>query len=164
MKNLLDKYFKISESGSKIRTETFAGLTTFMTMSYIIFVNPSIMEQSGMPVQAVMVATCLASAISTLIMGVLANYPIGLAPSMGINAFFTFLSIANGQTSCLPILIIIAQHNNIGDFHAFLHSLVLFLDIYHIVRYRFFLGGLKVHVFIQPGPVFKISKAGISGI
>ena len=90
MKNLLDKYFKISESGSKIRTETFAGLTTFMTMSYIIFVNPSIMEQSGMPVQAVMVATCLASAISTLIMGVLANYPIGLAPSMGINAFFTF--------------------------------------------------------------------------
>ncbi len=90
MKRRIDGYFKISQSGGRIRTEIFGGFTTFMTMSYIIFVNPDIIAPSGMPAEAVMVATCLASAISTLIMGILANYPIGLAPSMGVNAFFTF--------------------------------------------------------------------------
>lgn len=90
MKSILDNFFKIYSSNSSIKTEVIAGLTTFMTMSYIIFVNPNIMAQSGMDVQAVMVATCLASAFATFLMGILANYPIGLAPSMGINAFFTF--------------------------------------------------------------------------
>ena len=90
MLNKIDKYFQISQSGGRIRTEIFGGFTTFMTMSYIVFVNPDIMAPSGMPAEAVMVATCLASAVSTFIMGVLANYPIGLAPSMGVNAFFTF--------------------------------------------------------------------------
>ncbi len=90
MKNFIDNFFKIYSSNSNIKTEVIAGLTTFMTMSYIIFVNPNIMAQSGMDVQAVMVATCLASAFATFLMGILANYPIGLAPSMGINAFFTF--------------------------------------------------------------------------
>lgn len=90
MLNKIDKYFQISQSGGRIRTEIFGGFTTFMTMSYIVFVNPDIMAPSGMPAEAVMVATCLASAVSTFIMGVLANYPIGLAPSMGVNVFFTF--------------------------------------------------------------------------
>ena len=90
MLNKIDKYFQISQAGGRIRTEIFGGFTTFMTMSYIVFVNPDIMAPSGMPADAVMVATCLASAVSTFIMGVLANYPIGLAPSMGVNAFFTF--------------------------------------------------------------------------
>lgn len=90
MKNFIDKYFKISASGSNFKTETIAGITTFMTMSYIIFVNPSIMAPSGMDVQSVTVATCIASAFATLMMGILSNYPIGLAPSMGINAFFTY--------------------------------------------------------------------------
>lgn len=90
MKRCIDGYFKISQSGERIRTEIFGDFATFMTMSYIIFVNPDIITPSRMPAEAVMVATCLASAISTLIMGILANYPIDLAPSMGVNAFLTF--------------------------------------------------------------------------
>lgn len=90
MKKFIDKYFGISSSGSSIRAEILGGVTTFMTMSYIIFVNPDIISKSGMPFDAVMVATCLAAALATLMMGLYAHYPIGLAPSMGINAFFTY--------------------------------------------------------------------------
>ena len=90
MSKFINNFFRIHDSGSNIRTELLAGVTTFMTMSYIIFVNPEIIAKSGMPSGAVMVATCLASAIGSLVMGLYANYPIGLAPSMGINAFFTF--------------------------------------------------------------------------
>lgn len=90
MKKFIDKYFGITSSESSIRNEILGGVTTFMTMSYIIFVNPDIISKSGMPFDAVMVATCLAAAIATLMMGLYAHYPIGLAPSMGINAFFTY--------------------------------------------------------------------------
>lgn len=90
MKRFIDGYFGVTSSGSSMKTEILAGVTTFMTMSYIIFVNPSIIAKSGMPFDAVMVATCLSAALATIMMGVYANYPIGLAPSMGINAFFTF--------------------------------------------------------------------------
>ncbi|WP_050463023.1 NCS2 family permease [Herbaspirillum autotrophicum] len=86
----LDKFFKLSDNGTTVRTELLAGLTTFLTMAYIIFVNPSILGDAGMPKDSVFVATCLAAAVGTLIMGLYANYPIGLAPGMGLNAYFAY--------------------------------------------------------------------------
>ncbi|SFH46696.1 NCS2 family permease [Modicisalibacter xianhensis] len=90
LKRQLNSFFKLEEHQTSIRTEIVAGLTTFLTMAYIIFVNPSVLAQAGMDQGAVFVATCLAAAIGCLIMGLLANYPIALAPGMGLNAFFTF--------------------------------------------------------------------------
>ena len=87
---MLDNFFKLSEHGTTVRTEILAGLTTFLTMAYIIFVNPDILSAAGMDREAVFVATCLAAAIGSLIMGLYANYPIALAPGMGLNAFFAF--------------------------------------------------------------------------
>lgn len=86
----LDNYFGITGAGSSIRTEVVAGITTFLTMAYIIFVNPNILAAAGMPKDAVFVATCLAAAVASLIMGLYARYPIALAPGMGLNAFFAF--------------------------------------------------------------------------
>ena len=86
----LENYFKLSEHGTNVRTEVLAGLTTFLTMAYIIFVNPSILGDAGMPKDAVFVATCVAAAVGTLIMGLYANFPIGLAPGMGLNAYFAY--------------------------------------------------------------------------
>lgn len=83
-------FFRFAENQTSYRKEILAGLTTFATMSYIIFVNPAILAASGMDFGAVMVATCVSAAIGTLIMGLLANYPIALAPGMGINAYFSF--------------------------------------------------------------------------
>ncbi len=83
-------YFRLKEANTNPRQEMLAGLTTFLTMSYIIFVNPNILSVAGMPVESVFVATCLASALGTFIMAVVANYPFALAPGMGLNAFFTF--------------------------------------------------------------------------
>ncbi|WP_148253834.1 NCS2 family permease [Aidingimonas lacisalsi] len=90
MKRLLNDHFKLDEHGTSIRTEVIAGITTFLTMAYIIFVNPSILSEAGVDYGAVFVATCLAAAIGCLIMGLWANYPIALAPGMGLNAFFTY--------------------------------------------------------------------------
>jgi adenine/guanine/hypoxanthine permease len=89
-KSLLDRYFGLPEHGTEIRTEFLAALTTFLTMVYIVFVNPQILANAGMDKGAVFVATCLAAAISSVAMGLLANYPIALAPGMGLNAFFAF--------------------------------------------------------------------------
>ncbi|WP_017430479.1 NCS2 family permease [Vreelandella jeotgali] len=86
----LDRHFKLSEHNTSVKTEVIAGVTTFLTMAYIIFVNPSILAQAGMDEGAVFVATCLAAALGCLIMGIWANYPIALAPGMGLNAFFTY--------------------------------------------------------------------------
>ena len=87
---MLEKYFGLSEHGTTVRTEILAGFTTFLTMAYIIFVNPLILGETGMDKGAVFVATCIASALATSIMGLYANYPLALAPGMGLNAFFTF--------------------------------------------------------------------------
>jgi AGZA family xanthine/uracil permease-like MFS transporter len=87
---MLEKIFKLKENGSDVRTEIVAGLTTFLTMAYIIFVNPSILGDAGVPKDAVFVATCLAAALGTAIMGLYANYPIGMAPGMGLNAYFAY--------------------------------------------------------------------------
>ncbi len=87
---MLERLFKLSENGTTVRTEVIAGLTTFLTMAYIIFVNPAILSDTGMDRGAVFVATCLAAAIGCFIMGFVANYPIAQAPGMGLNAFFTY--------------------------------------------------------------------------
>jgi AGZA family xanthine/uracil permease-like MFS transporter len=87
---MLESLFKLREHGTNARTEILAGLTTFLTMSYIIFVNPEILGTTGMDKGAVFVATCLAAALGCLIMAFLANWPIGMAPGMGLNAFFAF--------------------------------------------------------------------------
>ncbi|KAA8676749.1 NCS2 family permease [Vibrio gigantis] len=87
---MFEKLFKLSENGTNVRTEIIAGLTTFLTMAYIIFVNPMILADAGMDHGAVFVATCLAAAIGCFIMGFVANYPIAQAPGMGLNAFFTY--------------------------------------------------------------------------
>lgn len=87
---LLEKQFKLSENATTVKTELIAGVTTFLTMAYIIFVNPSILSEAGMDYGAVFVATCVAAAIGCFIMGLFANYPIAQAPGMGLNAFFTY--------------------------------------------------------------------------
>jgi AGZA family xanthine/uracil permease-like MFS transporter len=87
---MLGNYFKLSEHNTNVRTELIAGATTFLAMAYIIFVNPEILSASGMDRNAVFVATCVAAAIGSLFMGLYANYPIALAPGMGLNAYFAF--------------------------------------------------------------------------
>ena len=87
---MLERLFQLKAHNTTVRTELLAGLTTFLTMAYILFVNPEMLAKTGMDHGAVFVATCLAAAIGSLIMGLLANYPIALAPGMGLNAFFTY--------------------------------------------------------------------------
>lgn len=87
---LLEKVFKLAEHKTTVKTEVVAGLTTFLTMAYIIFVNPAILGDAGMPKDAVFVATCLIAALGTGIMALYANYPIALAPGMGLNAYFAY--------------------------------------------------------------------------
>jgi len=90
---MIEKYFKFRERGTDLKTEIIAGITTFITMAYIIFVQPAVLSQGGMDFGAVMVATCFSSAIATLIMGLYANYPIALAPGMGENFYFVYTVI-----------------------------------------------------------------------
>jgi|TARA_X000000950_G_scaffold9140_1_gene10085 AGZA family xanthine/uracil permease-like MFS transporter len=90
MKKITEKLFKLNENNTTIKQEFIAGFTTFITMAYIIFVNPQIMAQSGMDLGAIFVGTCIAASAACIFMGLYANWPIGLAPGMGLNAFFTF--------------------------------------------------------------------------
>ena len=90
---MLEKLFALRENATTPRTEVLAGLTTFLTMAYIIFINPSILGDAGMPKGAVFVATCLVAAAGSLIMGLYANYPIALAPGMGLNAYFAYVVV-----------------------------------------------------------------------
>lgn len=87
---MFSNYFKVKQSGSDVKTEVIAGFTTFITMAYIIFVNPAILSQTGLDKNAVFVATCIGAAVGTLIMALYANLPFALAPGMGLNAFFTY--------------------------------------------------------------------------
>ncbi len=96
---MLNSFFKLQEHGTNVRTEIIAGISTFLTMAYIIAVNPGILSNAGMDFGSVFVATCIAAAFGTAIMGLLANYPVALAPGMGLNAFFTFgVVLGMGQT------------------------------------------------------------------
>jgi AGZA family xanthine/uracil permease-like MFS transporter len=86
----LERYFEFKQLGTDWKTEILAGITTFMTMAYIVFVNPAILHETGMPLAAVTAATCISAAIGSLLMGAFARYPIALAPGMGLNAYFTY--------------------------------------------------------------------------
>lgn len=90
MRERLEAYFEFASLGTTWRTEVLAGLTTFVTMAYIIFVNPAVLAKTGMPIAAVTAATCLCAAFGSMLMGVLARYPLALAPGMGLNAYFTY--------------------------------------------------------------------------
>src|SRR3984885_4469581 len=90
MTKTLERYFEFQRLGTNWRTETLAGVTTFLTMAYIVLVNPAILAQTGMPLPAVTAATCLSAAFGSILMGMIARYPIALAPGMGLNAYFTY--------------------------------------------------------------------------
>ena len=87
---MIERYFRLKENQTTVRAEFLGGLTTFITMAYIVVVNPQILSKAGMPVEGVVFATCVASAAATLVMGLYANYPIALAPGMSLNAYFTY--------------------------------------------------------------------------
>ena len=94
-----EKQFKLREHNTDVKTEVLAGITTFMTMAYIIFVNPGILSATGMPFGSLLVATCLGAALATFLMAFLANYPFALAPGMGLNAFFAFTVVLGMKIS-----------------------------------------------------------------
>jgi len=96
MRQWLERYFEFQALGTDWRTEVLAGFTTFMTMAYIVFVNPAILHETGMPLAAVTAATCISAAVGSFLMGGLARYPIALAPGMGLNAYFTY-SVVKGM-------------------------------------------------------------------
>src|ERR1700677_3896431 len=89
-KTWLDRYFKLAENHTSVKQEMLGGITTFVTMAYIVVVNPQILAQAGMPPEGVVFATCISAAVATLVMGLYANYPIALAPGMSLNAYFTY--------------------------------------------------------------------------
>lgn len=96
---MLTRFFDLENHGTTVRTELFAGLTTFLTMAYIVVVNPMILGAAGMPIAGVAVATCLSAGIGSILMGLLSNYPLALAPGMGLNAYFTYTVV---KTMGLP--------------------------------------------------------------
>src|SRR5262245_45797602 len=100
MRVMLERWFKLRENGTTTRIELGAGLTTFLTMSYILFVQPALLagEPSRMDLGAVTAATCISSALATLLMGLWARYPVALAPGMGINAYFVYTLIPAAAT------------------------------------------------------------------
>src|SRR6201997_2485242 len=87
---MIDRYFKLSENRTSLKQEMLGGITTFVTMAYIIIVNPQILAQAGMPAEGVVFATCISAAVASLVMGLYANYPIAMAPGMSLNAYFTY--------------------------------------------------------------------------
>ena len=87
---MLEKIFKLKEKGTTVKTEVLAGVTTFLAMAYILAVNPQMLGETGMSVQGVFLATAISSAVATIIMGLLANYPVALSAGMGVNALFTY--------------------------------------------------------------------------
>lgn len=102
MREQLETYFEFERLGATWRTEILAGFTTFVTMAYIIFVNPGILSETGMPFTGVLAATCVAAAIGSILMGCFARYPIALAPGMGLNAYFTY-SVVKGMGVAWPV-------------------------------------------------------------
>lgn len=91
--SFLHRFFKLTEKKTTLKTEIIAGITTFFTMVYIVFVNPSILGDAGMDKQVVFVTTCLIAALGTIAMGLFSNLPIALAPAMGLNAFFAYVVV-----------------------------------------------------------------------
>src|SRR5579863_4937617 len=98
----IETYFEFTRLGTNWRTEILAGVTTFLTMAYIVLVNPAILSAAGMPLPAVTAATCLSAAFGSILMGIIARYPIALAPGMGLNAYFTY-SVVQGMGVRWPV-------------------------------------------------------------
>lgn len=96
MVHMLEKYFKLKDHGTTVRTEVTAGLTTFLTMAYIVVVNPAILHSAGVPFEQVFMATVIAAVVGSLLMGLFANYPIAIAPGMGLNAYFASVVATQG--------------------------------------------------------------------
>lgn len=92
---MLEKFFKLKENKTDVKTEIMAGITTFMTMAYILAVNPNILSAAGMDAHAVLIATALAAFVGTAMMALFANYPFALAPGMGLNAYFAYTVVLN---------------------------------------------------------------------
>ncbi|MDP4204340.1 MAG: solute carrier family 23 protein, partial [Bacteroidota bacterium] len=91
---MLDRFFKLTDNKTNVRTEVIAGVTTFMTMAYILFLNPNILSVTGMDKNAVFFATAVGAGIVTIAMGLIANFPMALAPGMGLNALFATVAVA----------------------------------------------------------------------
>ena len=96
---MVNKFFGLSERQTNVRTEFIAGATTFLTMAYIIFVNPAILSTTGMDKQALIATTCIVSALATLITGIFGKAPIAMAPGMGLNAFFAYTLVLNNKVN-----------------------------------------------------------------
>ena len=106
-KFMIAKYFKLQTRQSTFRTEIIAGVTTFLTMAYIIFVNPNILSETGMDKSALIAVTCLVTAVATIATGLLANAPIAMAPGMGLNAFFAYTLVLTKQITWQTALAIV---------------------------------------------------------
>ena len=107
---MLEQFFRLKENKTDMKTEVMAGVTTFMTMAYILAVNPSILSAAGMDANAVLIATALASFVGTLLMALLANYPFALAPGMGLNAYFAFtVVLQNGYSWQIALLAVFVE-------------------------------------------------------
>jgi len=117
---MLEKFFKLSEKGTTVKTEILAGVTTFLAMAYILAVNPAMLGETGMSVQGVFLATAIASAVATIIMGLVANYPVALSAGMGVNALFTYTICFGMGLSYKGALAKLAIGAGIGFFIAFI--------------------------------------------
>ena len=107
---MLDKLFKLKEKGTNVKTEVIAGITTFMTMAYILAVNPNILSATGMDANAVLIATALASFVGTICMALFANYPFAFAPGMGLNAYFAYTVVLGmGYSWQIALLAVFAE-------------------------------------------------------
>ena len=158
---LFERLFKLSEHSTNFKTEIMAGVTTFVTMSYIMFLNPIIMSNTGMPFDGLFLATCLGAAIATILMGFYANWPVGLAPGMGLNAFFTFSvvgamgyswEIALGTVFLSGVLFVLMRVTRMREW--MLESIPLSLRLAITAGVGLFLGflGLRFTGIVVPDP------------
>lgn len=168
---ILEKLFKLSEHKTSVKVELMAGLTTFVTMSYIMFLNPIIMSKSGMPFDGLFLATCLGAAIATIFMGLYANWPVGLAPGMGLNAFFTFTvvlqmnyswEVALGAVFLSGILFVLMSVTKLREW--MLDSIPMSLRIAMTAGVGLFLGfiGLRFTGIVVPNPDNVVALADLT--
>ncbi len=168
---LIERLFKLSEHNTSVKTELMAGLTTFVTMSYIMFLNPIIMSKTGMPFDGLFLATCLGAAIATILMGMYANWPVGLAPGMGLNAFFTFSvvgsmgyswQIALGAVFLSGVIFVLMSVTKLREW--MLDSIPLSLRLAMTAGVGLFLGfiGLRFTGIIVPNPDNVVALADLT--
>lgn len=169
--SILDRVFKLSAHKTSVKTEMIAGITTFVTMSYIMFLNPIIMSKTGMPFDGLFLATCIGAAIACIFMGLYANWPIGLAPGMGLNAFFTFTvvlemnyswEIALGAVFWSGVLFVLMSVTRLREW--MLDSIPLSLRLAMTAGVGLFLGfiGLRFTGLIVPNPDNVVALADLT--